>query len=89
METIPEFIGRMLEGNAALWIIGATALYMAFLWMVTRLLLRTRESVWCPIEGRTASVTFLRGPDGFTTDVVRCSLLPPGTTCAKQCLHAA
>ena len=89
METITNFIGRTLEGNGALLVIGAVVLYMAFLWVATRLLLHTRESVWCPIQGRSASVTFLRGPDGFKTHVVRCSILRPGATCTKQCLHAA
>jgi hypothetical protein len=88
METILDLLGQPEMPRVAL-VTGALALYMAFLWAVTRLVLYTHEDLQCPRGGRRASVTFLRGPDGFSTDVVRCSLLPHGVTCAKRCLRAA
>jgi hypothetical protein len=89
METIPTVLGHVLDVHGMLLVTAALVLYFAFLWAITRLVLRTREQLRCPVDGRRASVTFLRGPDGFKTDVVRCSLLRPGGTCAKHCLRAA
>jgi hypothetical protein len=89
MENIPAALGAMLEVHGILLVIAALALYFAFLWGITRLMLHTREQLRCPVDGRRASVTFLRGPDGFKTDFVRCSLLPSGKTCARECLRAA
>ena len=67
----------------------ALALWVAFLAFAVRLLFRNRERVRCPIQHRTAVVTFVRGPDGWREDVVRCSLLDSQNvvTCAKQCLQ--
>jgi hypothetical protein len=74
-----------------LLLIVALALYFGFLWAVTRLVMRTRERVRCPVRGKAASVVFLRGPDGAREDVIRCSLLEtePGLACDKDCLHPA
>ena len=75
------------------WLVFGAALgvWVVLLWLTTRLLYRTRERLRCPVKGREASVVFMRAPDGFREDVIRCSLLDeePGSTCARQCLHAA
>jgi hypothetical protein len=75
------------------WIVLAAALVLwaGFFAFATSLLLRSRKRVICPIDHRTAVVTFVRGPDGRIDDVVRCSLLdtPRLISCSKQCLRPA
>jgi hypothetical protein len=89
METISAMLAYAGEVRGTLLVIGCLALYFAFLWAVTRLMLRSNEQLQCPVDGRLGSVAFLRGPDGFKSDVVRCSLQGHEVTCAKQCLRAA
>lgn len=69
----------------------ALALWVAFLFVATRLVFRSRQRVICPVHHRAAKVTLVRAPDGSTDDVVRCSLLeePTVITCSKECLRPA
>jgi hypothetical protein len=86
MTAIP-FAGQLgLPG----WVVLSAALlvWVALLWIVTRLVLRGHERVCCPLSGQIARVTFVRGPDGSREDVVRCSLQPGGITCARICRAA-
>lgn len=49
-----------------------------------------RRRVRCPIRHRMARVLFQLTPSAKRTDVLRCSLLEPGSPigCGKPCLHA-
>lgn len=88
MHTIQGVLSYPVE--LPLWLLLGISLpiYIAFMWAIMRVVLRTREDVVCPRSGENASVVFLRGPDGFREDVVSCSLLETeaGSTCDNECL---
>ncbi len=90
MATIPSIF---FEGGLPTWFMIGAALvaWVIFLRAITRLLMRTRERVQCPVKGREATVVFVRAPDGSKDDVASCSLLEeePSATCEKACLHPA
>ena len=76
---------------AWLMMVAALAVWVVLLRGVTRLLLRSRGRIECPLSGREASVVIVRGPDGSIEDVERCSLLEAGAPvkCEKECVHLA
>jgi hypothetical protein len=49
----------------------------------------TERTLRCPVDGRTAQVKMLIGPDGSPVDVGRCSLQRFALGCEKACLRAA
>ena len=88
MATIPSIF---FEGGLPTWLMMAAALvaWVVILRVITRLFMRTRERVYCPVKGREASVVFVRAPDGSKDDVASCSLLDEerSLTCEKACLQ--
>jgi hypothetical protein len=89
MATIPS----IYEVGLPVWFVIAAALavWVAFLWAVTRTFLRARERIRCPVTGTPASVVFVRAPDGAKEDIIHCSLRETEfpVTCEKECLHPA
>src|SRR5438093_226260 len=88
MAAIPSFF---YEGGLPTWLMLAAALagWIVLLRAITRLFMRTRERVQCPVKGREATVIFVRAPDGSKDDVASCSLLEGDATCEQDCLHPA
>jgi hypothetical protein len=82
MSAIP-IVGQGLPS----WMVLAAGLlvWVALLWILARLAYRGHERVRCPLTGRMARVTFVRGPDGAREDIVRCSLQPGTIACDRSC----
>ena len=81
------------EAGVPTWLMMAAALAVCIVILraITRLFMRTRERVQCPVKAREATVIFVRAPDGSKDDIASCSLLEeePSATCEKACLHPA
>jgi hypothetical protein len=86
-ESVLGFLSYPIEMPLWLFLAISFPIYVAFMWAITRIVLRSREDVVCPRTGETASVVFLRGPDGFREKVLGCSLLQfePENTCDEEC----
>ena len=82
---------RLLTDMALVWV--ALFVVAGIAVAIARMILvRRRERVECPEQGRAAAVIDLvRDDDGTPADVTACSLRPGERTlrCGKSCLHEA